>query len=127
MRKKLPKISETEWEVMGVIWDEAPMTSAEVIAALQARDGSWHPKTAKTLLNRLVRKGALGFTKEGRGYLYRALAPREACVAAESESFLERLFGGSLQPMVAHFVERKKLSAKDIAELKKILEQERTR
>jgi BlaI family transcriptional regulator, penicillinase repressor len=121
---KLPKISDTEWEIMNIVWNKAPLTAAEIIEALQASDASWHPKTAKTLLNRLVQKKALGFKKEGRGYLYRPLVQREACLEAESESFLERLFGGSLKPMLAHLVERKKLSAKDIAELRQILDQE---
>ena len=121
--RKLPKISETEWEIMNIIWEKAPVTAAEVIEVLQASDASWHPRTAKTLLSRLVRKGALGFKKEGRGYLYRPLVRRGACLEAESDSFLERLFGGSLKPMVAHLVERKKLSPKEIAELREILEQ----
>ncbi|MDB6121404.1 MAG: beta-lactamase [Pedosphaera sp.] len=109
---------------MNILWNKAPLTAAEIIEALQAVDASWHPKTAKTLLNRLVQKKALGFKKEGRGYLYRPIAQRETCLEAESESFLERLFGGSLKPMLAHLVERKKLSAKDIADLRQILDQE---
>lgn len=119
----MPKISDTEWEIMNILWNKAPLTAAEVIEALQATDASWHPKTAKTLLNRLVMKKALGFRKEGRGYLYRPLVRRETCVSAESESFLDRLFGGSLQPMIAHFVERKKLSRKEIEALKRLLEE----
>ena len=121
--KKIPRISDTEWEVMNVVWDKSPLTAAEIIVALQATDPTWHIRTAKTLLNRLVHKGALGFKKEGREYLYRPLTARADCVAAESESFLDRLFGGAIQPMLAHLVERKKLSAKDIADLKRILEQ----
>jgi BlaI family penicillinase repressor len=120
----LPKISDTEWEIMNILWDKSPLGAAEIIEALQVSDASWHPKTAKTLLNRLVQKKALGFKKEGRGYLYRPLVQRGACIEAESESFLERLFGGSLKPMLAHLVERKKLSARDIAELRQILDRE---
>ena len=85
------------------------------------QDPTWHPKTAKAFLNRLVRKGALGFKQEGRAYLYRPLVKEEDCVAAASESFLERVFGGSLTPMLAHFVERKKLSEDEIRELRRLL------
>ena len=85
-------------------------------------DSTWHPKTAKALLNRLVRKGALGFKKEGRAYLYRPLVKEKDCVDAASESFLERVFGGSLKPMLAHFVEHKKLSDVEIRELRRVLE-----
>ena len=75
----------------------------------------------KAFLTRLVRKGALGFRKEGRAYLYRPVVKEEDCVAAASASFLERVFGGSLKPMLAHFVERKKLSEEEIRELRRVL------
>src|SRR5215471_415701 len=117
---KPPRISETEWEVMRVVWLRHPQNAQQIIEALAARD-RWHPKTVKTLLNRLVRKGALGFRKEGRAYLYRPLVAEQDCVAAESESFLDRVFGGSLKPMLAHFAETRKLSAGEIAELKRLL------
>jgi BlaI family penicillinase repressor len=119
---KTPGISETEWEVMKVVWARSPISAQEIIDALAARD-DWHPKTVKTLLNRLIKKRALGFKKEGRAYLYRPLVAEKDCVAAESESFLDRVFGGSLKPMLAHFVERKKLSPDEIAELKRLLKQ----
>lgn len=108
---------------MNVVWTKGPTAAAGIVEALQAADPSWHPKTVGTLLNRLVHKGALAFRKEGRGYIYRALVRREACVAAESDSFLKRLFGGSFKPMLAHMVENKKLSSSEIAELQEILNQ----
>ncbi|MBI2948859.1 MAG: BlaI/MecI/CopY family transcriptional regulator [Verrucomicrobia bacterium] len=120
--KPMPKISETEWEVMKVVWSRSPLSAAEIIDALMKADSTWHPKTAKTLLNRLVKKKALGFKKEGRAYLYRPLVQEADCALAESESFLDRVFGGSLKPMLAHFVERRKLSAQEIQELKRLLE-----
>ena len=119
--RKTPRISETEWEVMKVVWSEAPCSAGHIIAALQQADPSWHPRTAKAFLNRLVKKKVLGFRKEGRAYLYRPLVRREDCVDAASESFLERVFGGSLQPMLAHFVNRDKLSPGEIRELRRLL------
>ena len=121
--KTIPRISETEWEVMRVVWAKAPCTAEEVITALVCTDHSWHPKTIKTFLNRLAGKKALGFRKEGRAYLYRPLVTENECVSAASETFLERVFGGALKPMLAHFVERKKLSAEEVRELKKLLKQ----
>ncbi|MSU62855.1 MAG: BlaI/MecI/CopY family transcriptional regulator [Pedosphaera sp.] len=120
--KSIPKISETEWEVMRVLWGKSPLAAGEIIEALVAKDQSWHPKTAKTLLNRLVKKRALGYDKEGRAYFYRPLVREADCAMAESESFLDRVFGGSLRPMLAHLVERKKLSPAEIRELKRLLE-----
>jgi BlaI family transcriptional regulator, penicillinase repressor len=120
--KTIPKISETEWEVMKVLWAESPLTADVIIARLAAQD-DWHPKTAKTLLSRLVKKKALGFEKDGRAYRYKPLVREVDCVKAVSESFLDRVFGGALQPMLAHYVEHKKISAAEIRELKRLLDQ----
>jgi BlaI family penicillinase repressor len=121
--KNVPRISETEWEVMKVVWAQGPCPAGQVIETLIHRDPTWHPKTVKAFLSRLVRKGALGFKKEGRAYLYRPLVAENDCVDAASESFLGRVFGGSLKPMLAHFVERKKLSEQEIGELRRLLKQ----
>ncbi len=118
----MPRISETEWEIMKVVWAQAPCSAGHIIEALTRRDPTWHPRTVKAFLNRLVRKKALGFRKEGRGYLYQPLVHEVDCVDAASASFLERVFGGSLKPMLAHFVERKKLSPEEIRELRRVLE-----
>ena len=120
--KTIPRISETEWQVMRVVWAQAPCSAGLIIEALTREDPTWHPRTVKAFLNRLVKKRALGFEKEGRAYLYRPLVREGECVDAASESFLDRVFGGSLRPMLAHFVERKKLSADEIRELKRLLE-----
>lgn len=117
---KTPCISETEWEVMKVCWARSPITAQEIIDTLCAQD-DWHPKTVKTLLNRLIKKRALGFKKEGRAYLYRPLVAEKECVTAESQSFLDRVFGGSLKPMLVHFAESRKLAPDEIAELKRLL------
>ena len=106
---------------MKEVWAQSPCSAGQIIEALTRRDPTWHPKTVKAFVNRLVRKGALGFKKEGRAYLYRPVVKEEDCVAAVSESFLERVFGGSLRPMLAHFVERKKLSEAEIRELRRVL------
>ena len=119
--KRMPRISETEWEVMKAVWSLAPCSAEDIIAALQQKDASWHPRTVKAFLNRLVKKKVLGFSREGRAYVYRPRVRREDCVDAASESFLERVFGGSLKPMLAHFVQRDKLSADEIRELRRLL------
>lgn len=122
--KNLPQISEAEWAVMRVLWERAPLSANEVVEAL-AGVQSWHPQTVKTLLTRLVRKRALTYTTEGRAFLYRPLVAEEECVRAEGHSFLQRVFRGSLSPMLAQFIEETPLSAKEIDELKKLLEKKR--
>lgn len=108
---------------MKVVWAKAPCSAGEVITTLLNADPSWHPKTIKTFLSRLVGKKALGFRKEGRAYLYLPLVTENECVSAASETFLERVFGGALKPMLAHFVGRKRLSTEEIRDLKKLLEE----
>jgi BlaI family penicillinase repressor len=121
--KAKPRISEAEWEVMKVVWAKAPVSANDVIQNLVAKDHTWHPKTVKTYLTRLVNKEVLKFHKEGRAYVYVPLLNEKECVEAASKSFLERVFGGSLKPMLAHFVEREKLSRREIDELKRILDE----
>jgi BlaI family penicillinase repressor len=120
--KVVPRISDTEWEIMRVIWGKHPLTASEVIEALAAIDPSWHPKTVRTLLARLVRKKALDYEAKGRTYVYSPLVSEPECVATASESFLDRVFGGSLRPMLAHFVEKRKLTREDLEELRELLE-----
>ena len=122
--KIVPRISETEWEVMRAIWSRHPASASEIIDRLLKTDPSWHPKTAKTLLTRLVRKGALGFVVQGRIYLYQPLVGEQECIAVESSTFLERVFGGALKPMLAHFVEAHGLTQKDLDELKHLLDRD---
>lgn len=117
---RTPRISESEWKLMKICWRRPPVTAQEIIGALSARE-DWHPKTVRTLLNRLVKKHALGFQREGRAYQYHPLVAEGDCIAAESKSFLDRVFGGSLKPMLAHFVEHRKFSPAEIAELKNLL------
>ena len=106
---------------MKVLWTKAPRNAQEIIDAL-SEQGVWHPKTVKTFLNRLVRKKALGFTQEGRAYLYRPLVAEGECVSAVSESFLKRVFGGSVKPLLVHFAKKQRFTAADLEELKRILE-----
>lgn len=122
MLDQLPRISESEWVVMKELWSRHPLTAGEVVASLEGRT-AWGPATIKTLLNRLVGKGALGFEKRGREYLYRPLVTEEECVRAESSSFLKRVFGGALTPMLAAFIEREELSPDDLAHLKRMLQE----
>ena len=120
--KRTPKISDTEWEVMRVVWAHHPITAADIIERLRNADASWHPKTARTLLARLVEKGALDYEPRGRAYVYEPRVTEEECIAAVSGSFLARVFGGALKPMLVHFIEQRKLSAAELQELRALLD-----
>ncbi|MBN1270537.1 MAG: BlaI/MecI/CopY family transcriptional regulator [Kiritimatiellae bacterium] len=117
---RTPKISDAEWEVMNVIWGKSPITANKVVEALAKHTG-WSPKTIKTMLNRLVKKGALTYEAQGKAYLYRPRVSKDACVREESRSFTDRVFGGNPTPMLAHLVENTRLSPADIKRLRQIL------
>lgn len=116
------QISEAESVVMDVLWQRHPLGADEVVGAL-ARRQDWQEATIKTLLNRLLNKGAISAAKDGRRYLYSPLLKREDWVLKESSGLLERLFDGRVAPLVAHFSQHRKLSRKDIAELRKLIEE----
>jgi BlaI family penicillinase repressor len=118
------RISAAEHEVMEVLWRESPLSANEVAERVAAR--RWSIRTVKTLLSRLVAKGALIHEAEGRRYLYRPAVARDDYVAAESRRLLDRLFGGRLTPLVAHLAERDDLSPEDIAEIEALLKELRS-
>lgn len=117
----MPRISESEWDVMKIIWRDGPCQAQTVIDALSAPN-EWTASTVKTLLNRLLRKGALKHEKTGKSYVYAAAFTEAQCRADVTESFVERVFDGALSPLLAHFAQsRKKLRKEDIAELENLL------
>lgn len=116
------QISEAESVVMDVLWARSPLGADEVVQALAGRQ-DWQEATIKTLLNRLLNKGAIRAEKEGRRYLYAPQIKREDWVLEESRGLLDRLFDGRVAPLVAHFSAHRKLSGKDVAELRKLLEE----
>ncbi len=117
----LPQISDAEWDVMNVVWDNHPAGAADVVDRL-AGQRDWSDRTVKTLLGRLVKKGALATSPDGRRYLYRPLVSREQCVRAESRSFVDRVLGGRSSPLLVRMVREANLSADDIAELRRVLD-----
>ncbi len=116
-----PQISDAEWEVMNVLWERSPLSGSEVADELCGRM-KWQPKTVKTLLGRLVKKGALRYREEGNRYLYTPAFPRERYVAAESRSFIDRVFGGRTSPALVHMVETMDLSDEELRELRSIID-----
>lgn len=115
-------ISEAESVVMDVLWRQSPLSAEDIVAAL-AKTSDWQEPTIKTLINRLLKKHAIAAERDGRRYLYRPLLQREDYIHAASKGLLDRLFNGRVAPLVAHFSERHKLSKKDIAELKRLIEE----
>lgn len=116
-----PKISDAEWQVMKVLWQESPVTANHIVDGLSTQT-SWKPKTIKTLISRLSAKGAIAYDKDGRQYMYYPLLSEEECVRHETRSFMSRMRNVALKPMLAAFLEEENLSQDEIDELKNILD-----
>ena len=116
----MERIGEAEYAVMEVLWEESPLTAAEVAERVPAERG-WSMRTVKTMLGRLLAKGVLAHEEEGRRYLYRPAVARADYVAQESGRLIDRMFGGRVTPLVAQLAERNRLTEADIAEIEALL------
>src|SRR5690606_25240469 len=116
------QISDAESVVMEVLWGRSPRVAVEVVAGLSDRS-DWAEPSIETLLNWLLKKGAVRAERDGRRYLYSPVLTRDAWVASQSEGVLDRLFGSRVAPLVAHFSERGMLSQADIDELRRLVEE----
>jgi BlaI family penicillinase repressor len=119
----IPQISDAEWEIMKTLWDHGPLTSGQVVEKLDA-SSSWRPRTIKTLLARLVRKGAVTSKQHEKRTLYAPKVARDTVIRRETRSFLARVFDGAVTPALVHFIKEADLSNDQIEELKRILDQE---
>lgn len=119
-------LSGAEWEVMKVIWDHGPQAARDVYAALPD-EVSWAYKTVKTLLSRLVAKGALDYEQIGNSYLYRAAVARDQMTRKEMRGVFSRVMGTALSPVLAHFIEEADLSDEEIRQLKRQLDAKRSK
>lgn len=113
-------ISEAEAVIMEVLWRHAPRTAEELLAEVRPVQ-NWQEGTVKSLLNRLLKKGAIAAERDGRRYLYTPRLARAQYVSRESTGLLDRLFDGRVAPLVAHFSAQRKLSARDLADIKRLL------
>ena len=124
MKTRIPKIAESEWRVMQVLWQHGPQTANDVVKALSG-EVKWKPRTIKTLISRLVKKGAIKFTEEGYRYRYSAAVDESACIHSETRSFVRRVYQGAMKPALAAFLEDADLSGQEIDDLQDLLDQKR--
>lgn len=126
---KIPKSepSPSEWKALRHVWEHGPCTARDVCDALAASEG-WADSTIKTLLRRLVQKGHLA-TKAavGGGQLYSARRSPKRALFDAGEKLLEKAREDTVAPLLAHLVKRSELSSADLADLKKLVEDEQER
>lgn len=116
----VPKISEAEWQIMKLIWKNSGATAGEIIEEISV-NSDWKIATIKSLINRLLKKEAIGFEKRGREYFYYPLVLESECIKEESKSFINRFFNGSINSMLVNFVKDETLTKDEIKELRDIL------
>ncbi|TWT31547.1 BlaI/MecI/CopY family transcriptional regulator [Blastopirellula retiformator] len=119
------QISDAEWDVMQQVWAAESCKAADVIRQL-SETHDWNPSTIRTLLARLVEKGALKYEVDGAKYIYRAAVSREQCVRRESRTFLEKAFGGDVGALLNHFVAESSLSPEQIDQLRRLLAEQQS-
>lgn len=117
----MARLSEAEWIIMKVLWSSAPCSANDIIEKLE-KTVDWSPNTVRSMLNRLVKKEILSYHHKKNVYLYYSLVPKEECLKDETKSFLRRIYGEPLKPLLVNFIQEEKLSARDIADLRKALD-----
>ena len=117
----MAKISAAESQVMETVWSKGPLAADEIVAEVGEPQG-WGEATVKTLNNRLLKKQALISERTDGRTRYRALVSRADYVQGESQGLLDRLFGGELAPLVAHYAKHRNLSPGEVARLKRLIE-----
>lgn len=113
-------LSAGEWNIMNVLWESAPKTITQLTAALKESTG-WSKHTIITMLNRMESKGAVRYEKGARAKQYYPDVERAETALGETESFLDKVYSGSLGLMVNTMVEKNSLSKEEIEELYVIL------
>ncbi len=118
------KLSDAEWTVINVVWERSVASARDVLEQTEAETG-WAYTTVKTILSRLVEKGALRVRKRANTSLYEPLVSRKAARRSAVRSLLDRAFDGAFGGLLQHLVTDEKLSKKDREELKAMLRGER--
>jgi len=119
--KKLPQISEAEYEVMKVVWEYAPISTNEITEKLISTT-CWKPKTIHTLIKRLTEKKVITYVKQSRVFVYTPLINQDEYLQQQSHSFINRFYNGNFATMLTSYLDTEDLSENDINQLKEILE-----
>ncbi|MGG4340791.1 BlaI/MecI/CopY family transcriptional regulator [Paenibacillus lautus] len=122
---QIPPITDAELEIMRALWANPDCPSSEVVKQMTDRMG-WSPNTTRTLLSRLVQKEAAGAKLEQgskRTQLFYPIISEQEYLQSETKSFMKKLYGGALKPMLANFLQDKKLNAQEIEDLKALFDE----
>lgn len=118
----MSRISAAESHVMEALWERSPLSADEIVSQVGPSQ-NWGQATVKTLINRLLKKKVLLSERADGRTRYRPLVSRADYVTGESQGLLDRLFGGELAPLVAHYAKHQALSPREVARLKRLIEE----
>jgi predicted transcriptional regulator len=124
MRKPSPTLTPQELEIMKAVWARGTATVRDVYEALREERQVAYT-TVMTMMNVLERKGHLRKKAEGRSFVYRPTRPQRQVVGSMVREFVERVFGGSTAPLLAHLVEDEKLTPEELDALARRIEEKR--
>ncbi len=113
---KLPQISEAEYEIMKILWEEYPLSTNEICERAQ-KNHSWNQKTIHTLLSRLNNKQVISYEKRGRMYYYFPVISQNKYLEQENHHFLDRFYNGKAAPMLSALLSNEKISDSDLKEM----------
>ena len=116
------KLTSGEWNVLNCLWEHSPRTVMQISGELEQTVG-WARSTTITTLHRMETKGLVRCEQSGRGKAYVPLVDREQAEVAETHSFLNRVYQGSVGLMMSAMAQRQELSSGEIAALREILDQ----
>lgn len=119
MKKEVPKITDGELKILEVLWNQSPLSASEIVSELK-ESNKWNRNTTYTFINRLVEKGVV--KREEPGFICTPLYSRDEIGVSEAQSFLGKMYGGSLKMLVTSFLDNEAVSDKEISELKKLIE-----
>lgn len=116
------KLTASEWNILNCLWEHSPKTVMQLSGELEQTVG-WARSTTITILHRMEAKGLVRRQQAGRGKAYVPLVERDQAAIAETHSFLDRVYQGSVGMMMSAMARRQELTQEDLAELRKILEE----
>lgn len=116
----MTRISTAESQIMEALWAKGPMGAEDIVGEVGGPQ-NWGEATVKTLINRLLKKKAIASERTGGRAIYRPLVSRADYVTGESQGLLDRLFGGEVAPLVAHYAKHRPLSSEEIERLKSLI------
>ena len=116
------KLTASEWNILNCLWEHSPRTIMQISNELEKTVG-WARSTTITVLHRMEDKGLVRCEQAGRGRAYVPLVERDRAVLAETRSFLDRVYQGSVGMMMSAMMKQEGFSRAQIAQLRAILDE----